>query len=72
MSTKNSILYTDDHNEHWFSDCSEPLYESNKNAITMEFSKSNIRIESNDDNFLIITIINPDCELYDIISKINQ
>jgi hypothetical protein len=72
MSSKSSILLTDD-NEHWFTDCSEYIKSkdgSEKQLITMEFSKSNIRIESNDDQDLIISIINPDCEIYKIISNL--
>ena len=65
MSTKNSILLTED-NEHWYTDCAEPLNE-NKDAITLEFSKKNIRIDINDDEDLIFTIINPDCEIYDVL-----
>ncbi len=65
MSTKNSILLTED-NEHWYTDCAEPLNE-NKDAITLEFSKKNIRIDINDNDDLIFTIINPDCEIYDVL-----
>lgn len=36
----------------------------------MEFSKKNIRIESNNEDCLAISIINPDCEIYDMLLKI--
>jgi len=74
MSTKSTIILTS-HNEHWFEDCSEPLETkdgSRKDAITLEFDKGNIRIDCNDKYDLIITIINPDCEIYDIISKLRK
>jgi len=67
MSTKSTIMLNRE-NEHWFSDCSEPLNDS-CNAITLEFNKSNIRIDCNDDDSLIITIINPECELYKLINS---
>ncbi len=74
MSTKSTIILTND-NEHWFNDCNEPLTkvgEPYKDAITLEFSKKNIRIDLNDDDDLVITIINPNCEIYDIIKSINK
>jgi hypothetical protein len=74
MSSISTIILTND-NEHWFNDCSEPLTklgEKHKDAITLEFSKKNIRIDLNDDDDLVITIINPNCEIYDIINNINK
>lgn len=47
MSTKSSIILTRD-NEHWYTDCSEPLTgigEPYKDVIVLEFSKQNIRIK---------------------------
>ena len=67
MSTKSTIFLTWE-DEHWFEDCAEPLNDS-CNAITLDFNKANIRIDCNDDNSLIITIINPDCELYHLFSS---
>ena len=73
MSTKSTILLTDD-NEHWYNDRSEPLtgiYEKPyKDVITLEFSKKNIRIDLNDDEDLVISIVNPNCETYDVLSKL--
>ncbi len=73
MSTKSTILLTDD-NEHWYNDYSEPLTnideKPHKNVITLEFSKKNIRIDLNDDEDLVISIINPNCEIYDVLSKL--
>jgi hypothetical protein len=69
MSTKNTILLTND-NEHWYSDCLEPLtVDADRHVITLEFSKRNIRIDLNDDEDLVISIVNP-CEIYDVLSKI--
>jgi hypothetical protein len=73
MSTKNTILLTND-NEHWYNDCSEPLTPLNsssyKDAITLEFSKKNIRVDMNDEEDLVITITNPDCEIYELLTKL--
>lgn len=73
MSSKSTILLTDD-NEHWYNDCSEPLTGNNekpyKDVITLEFSKKNIRIDLNDDEDLAISIVNPNCEIYDVLSKL--
>lgn len=74
MSTKSTILYTNDANEHWYNDCSEPLTPLNsegyKDAITLEFSKQNIRVDMNDEDGLAITITNPDSELYKIFAEL--
>lgn len=70
MSTKSTIVLTSD-NEHWYDDCSDQHVDASgqrQNAITMEFDKSNIRIDLNDESDLVITITNPDCDLYKIIS----
>ena len=40
-----------------------------QHVITLEFSKRNIRIDLNDDEDLVISIVNP-CEIYDVLSKI--
>lgn len=50
MSNKSTILLTSDE-EHWYTDSSEPLSKG-KDAITLEFSKKNIRIDINDDENL--------------------
>lgn len=78
MSSKSSYFLTD-RNEHAFSDCLEPVEDSSGqwvgDAITLEFSKRNIRIEQNDEQDLIITL-NWDSELFrtfklalDMVSK---
>jgi len=74
MSTKSTIILTDDYNEHWYNDCSEPLTTEPdyKDAITLEFAKENIRVDCNDDYSLVITITNPNCELYNLLSKIKK
>lgn len=38
----------------------------------MEFDKKNIRIDLNDEDDLVITLINPDSEIYKIISNIGR
>ena len=68
MSSKCTILLTND-NEHWYSDCNEHLAPG-KDVITIEFSKSNIRVDLNDNEDLVISIVNPDCEMYNIISRL--
>src|SRR5690606_19488723 len=73
MSSRSTILLTRD-GEHWYNDCSEPLTgideKPYKNVITLEFSKKNIRIDLNDNEDLVISIINPNCEIYDVLSKL--
>ena len=69
MSTRSTIILTDQ-DEHWYSDCSEPTEMPHKDVITLEFSKKNIRIDLNDKDDLVISIINPNYEIYNIISKI--
>ena len=73
MSTKSTILLTDN-NEHWYNDCSEPLTTldegSYKDAITLEFSKQNIRVDMDDEDAIAITITNPDSEIYAIFAKL--
>jgi len=73
MSTRTTIILTND-NEHWYNDGSEPLTGINENTykdvITLEFSKKNIRIDLNDDEDLVISIINPNCEIYEVFSKL--
>ena len=72
MSTKTSILLTNDH-EHWYHDCSEMLSnEPYRDAIVLEFDKKNIRIDVNDEDDLIITLINPDSKIYKIIDEMSK
>jgi hypothetical protein len=70
MSGKSSIILTAD-NEHWYEDCGEPL-SNDKNAISLEFNKRNIRIDQEDDEALYITITNPDSEIYKAIEILNE
>ena len=70
MSTKSSIILTND-NEHWYNDCSEPLAENPyRDAITLEFSKRNVRVDLNDKEYIVITVTNPDCEIYKVLSDL--
>lgn len=72
MSSNRTIILTSD-DEHWFSDCSEPLSRDQfKDAITLEFSKKNVRLDVNNDDEIIITITNPNCEIYDIFSDLEK
>lgn len=71
MSNKTTIILTKE-NEHWYSDCSEQLTDKDGNrvdAVTLEFDKENIRIDINDKYDLVITIINPDCELIRLLNR---
>ena len=71
MSSKNTLFRTKD-NEHAYLDCSEQYTDKDgerQDAITIEFDKKNIRIDWNDENKLIITIINVDSDIYKIMSK---
>jgi hypothetical protein len=70
MSTKSSIILTND-NEHWYTDCSEPLAKNPyMDAITLEFSKRNVRVDLNDKEDIVITVTNPDCEIYKVLSDL--
>lgn len=72
MSSKSTIILTED-DEHWYNDCSEVLQRKNfKDAITLEFNKKNIRIDLNDSDSLVITITNPNCELYDLLNSLKS
>lgn len=70
MSGKSSIILTAD-NEHWYEDCGEPLA-NDKNAISLEFNKRNIRIDNEDDEALYITITNPDSEIYKVMELLSD
>ena len=63
MSSKSTIILTS-HNEHWYRDGFVYLEDAEGNqrsGITLEFSKANIQVESDDSEDMIITITNPDC-----------
>jgi len=73
MSSKNTIFLTNDKNEHAYFDCSDQFKNKEgliKDTITIEFSKSNISIEGEDAEDLIISIHNVDSELYKIFEQI--
>jgi hypothetical protein len=72
MSSKSTILLNND-NEHWYTDGLEPLTncEPYKDKIVLEFSMENIKVEI-DDEYLQVSIINPNCQLYEIISSLKS
>ena len=75
MSSKNTLLLTNDHNEEIFIDGTEPYLNEEgfvKDAITIEFNKDNIRIDRDDEDDLIITITNVNSELYKIFEQIGK
>jgi hypothetical protein len=75
MSTKSTIFLTNDKNEHCFFDSSSQFKNENgeiKDELTIEFDKSNISIDRNDPENLIITIINVNSDLYKIFSNITD
>lgn len=69
MSTRSTIIHTKEQ-EHWFFDSSEVLNkptEPRKNAISIEFSKKNVRIDSVDgEESVCLTITNCESEIYKI------
>ena len=72
MSTKSSIILTND-DEHWYSDCAEPLcMKTYKDAITLEFSKKNVRVDMNNKEAIVLTITNPEYEIYKILSELKE
>ena len=70
MSTKETIILTDE-NEHWFFDCAEPLA-MNKDAMTLEFSSKNIRLEQCNKDYIVLTITNPNCEIYKVLLELHK
>lgn len=68
MSSKRTILLTKE-SEHWYHDCLEPLNDE-KDVITLEFDKNNIRVDLNDEDDLVISVTNPNSDLYGIISNL--
>lgn len=62
MSTKSTILLTKD-NEHWYRDGTE---------ITLELSKRNVHVDLNDDEEIIITVTNPNSEIYQVLADLNN
>lgn len=70
MSTRSSHILTNDQNEHWYDDCSKPIGNTRYYELTLEFSKQNINIECNDDDYLIITI-NKECDLLKLLIECN-
>lgn len=72
MSSKSTIILTED-NEHWYNDGSEPLADNPyRDAITLEFSKRNVRLDLNDSEDIVITVTNPDSEIYKILSELSK
>ena len=74
MSSKSTIFLTSDE-EHCYFDCSEAMTDQQgerKDAITIEFSKDNIRVDCNDTYDLVVTIINPDSDLYKIFENLKN
>ena len=72
MSSKSTIILTND-NEHWYKESSEILSDNPyRYAITLEFSKKNIRIDLNDEEDLVISIINPESEIHKVISNLDS
>ena len=75
MSSKNTIFLTNDHNEHCYFDCSEQSEDYTgviQDVITIEFSKENIRLDSNNDSELVLTITNVDSEIHKVFSKVTE
>lgn len=72
MSSRSSYFLTCDRNEHAYSDCFEPVEDVNGqyvgDAITLEFSKSNIRIELSDEQYMVLTL-NVDSDLFRTIKR---
>lgn len=66
MSSKSTIILTND-DEHWYKEGNEYLGSNGSRAIVMEFDKKNIRVDLNDKDSLVITLINPDSEIYKLV-----
>lgn len=75
MSSRGTLFFTNDFNEHCYTDSAEyyPNCEGGaSDSITIEFSKENIRIDANDNEDLVITITNVNSELYKIFEQIGK
>lgn len=69
MSTKSTIFLTNE-NEHWYMEGNEIIADNpTKCAFVMEFDKSNVRVDLNDEDSIVLTITNPNCELYKILTN---
>lgn len=71
MSTKSTLFLTNDFNEECFKE-TEPFLKGQADFITIEFDKQNIRIERNNERDLILTITNPNAEIYKIFEQIGK
>ena len=76
MSTKSTLVLTNDHDEHIYKDCSEVYgaegFDYAKSAITVELNSKNVRVEVDDSEGLVFTLINPDSEIYKIFEQIGK
>ena len=72
MSSKATIFLTND-NEHCYFECNEQITTKegkNKSAIVVEFDKKNISVDYENETDLVLTINNPDSDLYKIFENI--
>ena len=75
MSSKDTIFLTNDYNEEAYFDSNESTKSKEglqKEAISIEFDKGNIRIDENSESYLCITITNVDSELYKIFERLRE
>ena len=73
MSTKSTIILSED-NEHIYFDCNNQFKTKDEpfaSEISFEFCKKNIRIDTNDKDYLCFTL-NKDSEMFRTFSKIFQ
>lgn len=75
MSTRSTIIHTKEQ-EHWFFDSSEVLNkptDPRKNAISIEFSKKNVRIDSVEgEESVCLTITNCESEIYKLFEELSK
>ncbi len=74
MSSKSTITLTGD-NEHIYHDCNDPVYDGEKwigDKIFIELDKKHTTIECNDEDALIISLDDPNSEIYKLIQSLKK
>jgi hypothetical protein len=68
MSTKSTIILTNDYDEHIYFDCVNVVNDIDS-EISFEFSKKHIQIDDIDEDYICFTL-NKDTEMYRFFQKL--
>lgn len=74
MSSKSTIALTTD-NEHIYHDCNDPVCVDNKwigDKIFIEFDRKHISLICDDEDDLIISLNDPNSEIYKLIQSLKK